>query len=230
VKHRSLKLALGSIAIPSIAICGAPSQAHRALADEPGDAAADAPPPWPAGAKSVLHVGDSTVGTLQFGLAREMDKRFKPLNIRYNARVKEAAGLRNFANDRVTETLVRELNPDVVLFTLGTNNLSVPSPDLYEPFVKSIVSQVGNRPCIWVGPLTIAKAVAKQTTRDTPKNPHATGLAVVAMLKKNVGPCKFYDSYGLDIQREPDDVHPTVPGAGKWAEKIWSFLGPTAPP
>ncbi len=202
-----------------------------ARADEPAtaDAGAPEPPTWPKNAKSVLLIGDSTVGTKAFGLSRELDKKFVAIGVKFHFHVETAAGLRNFANSKKTEKLVKEVNPDVVLLGLGTNNLSTPNTAAYEPFVKSIVAQTGGRPCYWIGPLSIAKAVAKQSGPDTPKNPDAVGKAMVAMLKKNSAPCHYYDSYALEIPREPDDVHATFMGAGKWANKIWTFLQPTAP-
>jgi lysophospholipase L1-like esterase len=186
-------------------------------------------PSWPKGTHTVLHIGDSMVGHLQFGLAKELEKKFAAVGIVYRARVEESAGFRTFAQSRKTETYIREMNPDVVLLSLGTNNLSVPRPEAYEAHVRSIVEQVGSRPCYWIGPLSIAKAVAKQTTPDTPKDPNAAGLAVVAMLKRTTTPCRYYDSYALSIPREKDDVHPTVPGAARWADKIWTFLAPVPP-
>jgi hypothetical protein len=201
-----------------------------AHADEPAaDGGAPEAPPWPKQAKSVLLLGDSTVGTKAFGLSRELDKRFQPLGVKFHFHVETAAGLRTFATSKKTEQLMRDVNPDVVLLGLGTNNLSTPNSAAYEAHVKSIVAQVGGRPCYWIGPLSIAKAVAKQTTPDTPKDPDAVGKAMVAMLKKNSAPCRYFDSYALQIPREPDDIHATFMGAGKWAEKIWAFLQPTAP-
>lgn len=177
----------------------------------------------------MLHIGDSSVGHLQFGLAKELEKKFSAIGVHYRARVEEGAGLRTFAQTRKAETLIREMQPDVVLLSIGTNNLSVPNAAAYEAHVRSIVEQIGGRPCYWIGPLSIAKAVAKQTTPDTPMDPDGVGRAVVAMLKRTTAPCRFYDSYALAVSREKDDVHPTVPGAARWADKIWSFLQPAPP-
>jgi hypothetical protein len=200
-----------------------------ARADETADAGAPEPSTWPKNVKSVMLVGDSTVGTKAFGLSRELDKKFSSIGVKFHFHVETAAGLRNFANSKKTEQLMHDVNPDVVLLGLGTNNLSTPNYAAYEPYVKAIVAQTGGRPCYWIGPLSIAKAVGKQTTPDTPKDPDAVGKAMVAMLKKNSAPCRYYDSYALEIPREPDDIHATFMGAGKWANKIWAFLQPSAP-
>jgi hypothetical protein len=175
---------------------------------------ADANPPavvgpsWPVSAKYVLHVGDSSLGFEQ-GLALEMGIRFKAAGVRYEAVTEIDAGLHTFATSKKLVELVRWKKPDVVLLTLGMNNLTVAKPDDYEVDVKSIVAQVGDRPCWWIGPLSISRP--------------ETGL--IAMLARTTAPCGWTNSYDLDIERQSDHLHPTQPGASHWADAIWIALG-----
>lgn len=169
-------------------------------------------PPWPAAAKLVLHVGDSTLGFEQ-GLALEMATRFKAVGIRYEAITEASAGLRSFATSGKLAELVRAKKPDVVLLTLGMNNLTVAQPDEYEPDVKYLVAQIGDRPCWWIGPLSI----------DRPE----TGL--IAILGRATAPCGFSNSYQLEIERQPDHIHPTQRGASRWADANWTALGAPLP-
>jgi lysophospholipase L1-like esterase len=159
---------------------------------------------WPASAKYVLHVGDTSLGFDQ-GLALEMKRRFEAAGVRYESVTEIDAGLHTFAVSRKLESLLRGKKPDVVLLTLGMNNLTAARPE----DVKSIVAQVGDRPCWWIGPLSIGRP--------------ETGL--VALLARTTAPCGWTNSYDLVIERQPDHLHPTQPGASHWADAIWLSLG-----
>lgn len=164
-------------------------------------------PAWPSGVKSVLHVGDSTLG-YTLGLALELRTRFEAAGIHYEAHTETSAGLHGFASSKKLEQLVRETKPDVVLISLGINNLTVPHPDEYERDVRSIVRQAGKAPCWWVGPLALERP-------DKGLN---------AMLARSTAPCRFASSYDLHIERQPDGIHPTQRGARRWADVIWTTL------
>lgn len=189
---------------PAVAASSAP------VADAGG--APEARVAWPPAVSRVLHVGDSTLGFTQ-GLALEMSKRFETLGIRYEAHTEASAGLHTFATSKKLEELIRERSPDVVLLTLGMNNLTALHPEQYEADVRAIVEQVGGRPCWWVGPLSIAR----------PDN------GLIAILARATAPCGWMSSYDLVIERQPDAIHPTQRGASRWADTIWTALGPTSP-
>jgi hypothetical protein len=165
-------------------------------------------PPWPSGAAYILHVGDTSLGFEQ-GLALEMRTRFAAAGMRYEAVTEIDAGLHTFATSKKLAELLRWKNPDVVLLTLGMNNLTAARPDDYEIDVRSIVTQVGDRRCWWIGPLSISRP--------------EKGL--IAMLARSTAPCEWTNSYPLDIERQPDQLHPTQAGASHWADAIWLALG-----
>ncbi len=165
-------------------------------------------PSWPAGAKYVLHVGDTSLGFDQ-GLALEMKTRFEAAGVRYESVTEIDSGLHTYASSKKLEALLRWKKPDVVLVTLGMNNLTAARPDDYEVDVESIVAQIGDRPCWWIGPLPIGRP--------------ETGL--IAMLARTTAPCGWSNSYDLVIERQPDHLHPTQPGASHWADAIWLSLG-----
>lgn len=175
---------------------------------------APAPPPTPTlkTAKFVLHIGDSTVG-YTLGMQLELGRMFKAAGVRYESHTFTAAGLRSFAKERYVEKLVREKEPDLVIIQLGTNNLTVPTPTAYLPDVKEIVAQTGNHACYWVGPIPLEQA--------------EKGMR--KMLRENVAPCTFYDSFDLVLARQSDKIHPTQPAAKKWADAFWTFADKTPP-
>ena len=189
-----------------------PTVQPAAAADAAAHAAADASVPWPKAAASVLHVGDSSLGFAQ-GLALEMSTRFAAIGVRYDAHTEASAGLHTFATSKKLEQLVREKSPDVVLLNLGMNNLTALHPEQYVADIRAIVLQVGDRPCFWIGPLSI----------DRPE----TGL--IALLASASAPCGWSSSYDLVIERQPDALHPTQRGASRWADAIWTALSPVGP-
>lgn len=138
-----------------------------------------------------------------------MKTRFEAAGVRYESVTEIDAGLHTFATSKKLEALLRWKKPDVVLLTLGMNNLTAARPEDYEVDVKSIVAQVGDRPCWWIGPLSIGRP--------------ETGL--IAMLARTTAPCGWTNSYDLVIERQPDHLHPTQPGASHWADAIWLSLG-----
>lgn len=162
--------------------------------------------------KAVLHVGDSTVG-YTLGLQLELSRMFKAAGIRYESHTVTAAGLHSFATGRILEKALEGKTFDLVIIQVGTNNLTVPRPDLYVPDLRSIVQQAGGRDCYWIGPISI----------DRPEK------GMRAVVRDNTGPCTFYDSFALKLARQPDDVHPTQAAAKKWADAFWAFATKTPP-
>ena len=69
------------------------------------------------------------------------------------------------------------------------------------------LKRVGARECYWIGP---------------PLWKPDTGI--VAVLKDNMGSCKFYDSSPLKLPRVSDGIHPTDKGGADWADHFWTFL------
>lgn len=168
---------------------------------------ADLGPPF-AGHKKVLHVGDSTVGYAN-GLQLEFKKMFPDAGLAYVSHTMTSAGLHSVAEDRIIEKLVKRHAPDLVIVQVGTNNLTVPHPEVYVPDIKSILSQVGNRACYWIGPISLK--VPERGMR--------------AILRDNVAPCVFYDSYDLTLERQPDGLHPSQKAAIFWSGAFFEFAG-----
>jgi lysophospholipase L1-like esterase len=172
----------------------------------PAAEAADAGPPSLTGRRFVLHVGDSTVG-YTLGMTLELGKMFKNAGVKYESRTVTAAGLHTFAKSNVLADLVKEKDPDLVIVQLGTNNLTVPHPEVYLSDIKSIVAQTGGRACYWIGPIPL----------DKPEH------GIRALIRENATPCVFYDSFDLKLARQEDGIHPTQPAAKKWADAFWAF-------
>lgn len=188
----------------AVAVDAAIDDAGRDGATEETDAG-DAAPPF-AGHKKVLHVGDSTVG-YSSGLQLEFKKMFPEAGVAYVSHTMTSAGLHTVAEEHIVEKLVKRHAPDLVIVQLGTNNLTVPHPEVYIPDIKSILAQIGHRPCYWIGPISLK--VPERGMRG--------------VLRDNVAPCIFYDSYDLTLERQPDGLHPSQKAAIMWSALFFEF-------
>jgi lysophospholipase L1-like esterase len=178
--------------------------ASDAIAEAEGkEAAVDAAAP----AKQyrvVVHTGDSMVGG---GLCKALAPMFKNDGTKFVRDVWEAASLAAFAESDRIPKLMRKYDPDLVLLTLGANDVFDKRPEYQIRYIESIVKKVGARDCYWIGP---------------PLWKGDAGL--VDVIRDHVAPCKFYDSSHLTLQRAGDGIHPTEKGGAVWAEQFWEFF------
>jgi acyl-CoA thioesterase-1 len=178
--------------------------------EDTADAAvlAAAPPPSLAG-KTVLHVGDSMVGGT-LGLTRALEQKFTAEGAKFIRDFKVSESIVSYDHSPKLKGLIERHRPDIVIITLGTNDVFVPYPASMTNNVQNIVKRVGARECYWMGPPTWKP--------DT---------GIVQVLKDNVAPCKFFDSSSLKLQRAGDGIHPTDRGGAEWATSFWTFFRAT---
>ena len=200
--------ALVTSADPGVTTTSAKLQLATAL-EGVTDAGADEPSTSLSG-KTVLHVGDSMVGG-NFGLTKALDARFTGEGAKFIRDYKVSESIVSYDKSPKLKDLIAKHRPDIVIITLGTNDVFVPYPAAMIPNVKSIVSRVGARECYWMGPPTWKP--------DT---------GIVEVLRENVAPCKFYDASALQLQRAGDGIHPTDRGGAEWATSFWTFFRPGA--
>ncbi|WP_394850253.1 SGNH/GDSL hydrolase family protein [Pendulispora brunnea] len=153
----------------------------------------------------VLHVGDSTVGYYG-GLSRALSERFKAEGAQYISDVWTSASVVTFDNSDKFKKLIAKHNPDLILITLGTNDVFIPSPQGFAHHVANIAKRTEGRECIWIGPPTWKK--------DT---------GIVEVIRQNSAPCRFFDSSMMKMQRRVDGIHPTDKGGETWAGAFWEF-------
>jgi hypothetical protein len=167
-----------------------------------------APEPLPQGTK-VLHVGDSFAGALGIPLGKKLEER----GVRSILKTKDASYLTDWAWDGKLQTYVWKFNPDLVLVTLGGNELGIVAPEERAKTVRKVVSMLEGRPCVWIAiPLW-----------NGPQN------GLLDVIRQNVGPCLYLDTNGLmdttHMPRVKDGVHPTPEARLAWAELVLAWLG-----
>lgn len=165
------------------------------------------PPPLPEGT-TVLHVGSSTAGALGLELKKELEAR----GVKCVLRAKESTYIPDWAGEKMgLRGLVAQYKPDLVIVSVGGNEVEIPDPTKRIKAIQRLVALVGDRPCVWVG---------------TPrwKRLHHTGLMEV--IRDNAAPCRYVDSDELvpNLQTLKDGVHPTMPERRRWAQRMIQWL------
>lgn len=157
-------------------------------------------------ATRVLHFGDSMVPLVANYLRPAMHGTYEQISI-------ASATTRSWAEDvRLTEAL-RTTAPDLVLISLGSNEIFVKEDlALHLAAAKKIVEKLEGRTCLWIGPPAWAK-----------------GSGFVEGLAEAVAPCGFFHSEKLKLARQGDGRHPTFGASYTWANLVWKELGGNAP-
>jgi hypothetical protein len=139
------------------------------------------------------------------GLARALRPKFEAEGAKYFRDVWESGSLRDFARSDRLARLIREDKPDLVLLSLGANDVYEPKPEVMAAFVAKIAKMTAGIDCVWIGP-PIWKEQYKR---------------IVPVLRDNSAPCTFFDSSELEMHRKPDGIHPDEKGGETYADAFW---------
>lgn len=180
-----------------------PSLAPKASAPA-GSADAPASQALPKGTL-VLHIGDSFAAALGI----ELGKRLKAVGVRNALEFKTASYIPNWSFGGDIPNFIAKYHPDLVLVTLGANEIEIPKPEQRVGAIRHLVAELGGRPCVWIAP---------------PLWKPDTGLLKV--IQDNVAPCRYLDSNALvhDLPRGRDKIHPNPEGRSIWADIVFQWL------
>jgi lysophospholipase L1-like esterase len=189
---------------PRAATATAHAAAHAIPAPDPpapqAPTPAPPPPPEPKKYKLVLSVGDSFNGAFSLALA----KRFEAEGSRFVRDVWVGVAISTFDQKPRFTDLLRDTDPDLVLVSLGANDVNSNDPEGAAAHIQSIVTKIGARDCYWIAP-----ALWKKDT------------GIVDVLERNTAPCRFFASKGFKVERREDGWHPSIEGGEVWATKFW---------
>jgi len=175
----------------------APSTEMAETAAPPGDE-------LPQGTR-VLQIGDSFADAL----GKELGKLLKSAGLRTSLETKTPSYIGDWAFGPQLKHLLSSYHPDLVLITLGANELEIPSPEQRVGPVQRLVASLGGRPCVWILP-----PLWKQDT------------GVMQVIKDNAKPCQVLDSSALvpNLPRGRDHIHPSTEGRVRWATAVFEWL------
>jgi hypothetical protein len=158
----------------------------------------------PTGTK-VLQVGDSFAAALGV----ELGKLLKHSGLRTSLETKTPSYIGDWAFGPVLRKAISDYNPDLVLITLGANEVEIPVPAQRVGPIQRLIKSLGDRPCVWILP---------------PLWKQDTGLMQV--IKDNAKPCQVLDSSALvpSLPRGPDHIHPSTEGRVQWAAAVFDWL------
>jgi hypothetical protein len=153
----------------------------------------------------VLHVGDSFAGALGVPLG----KRLKAAGLRSVLQFKKASYIPTWAFGDELRINIKRYEPDLVLVSLGANEIELRAPMQRVYAIKRLVATLGPRPCVWISP---------------PSWKPDAGL--LAVIRENIAPCRYLDSDALVpyLPRGPDSIHPSRRGREMWADAVLDWL------
>src|SRR5690606_33253455 len=96
----------------------------------------------------VLHIGDSFAGALGRPLNRELARR----GVRGFLEYQTGTYIATWASIKPVKRYIARHRPDLVLITLGANELDVAHPERRAPLVRKLVRALGGLPCVWIAP------------------------------------------------------------------------------
>ncbi|HEX9618997.1 MAG TPA: SGNH/GDSL hydrolase family protein [Polyangiaceae bacterium] len=210
------KAVAGEAPAPNAA-SGAPRLAPAALradgadADPAARAKAPAAPepartPQPPEGVTVLHIGDSFAGALGI----DLNRRLKEAGVRGILRYETSSYIPTWASEPKLATYLATYDPDLVLITLGANELEVVDPSIRIRTIERLVRRFDGRPCVWVG---------------VPLWKGARGV-LLDVIREHCAPCVYLDSNRLfpDMPRARDGIHPSIPAREEWARRVLAWL------
>lgn len=156
-------------------------------------------------AQRILHVGDSMVPLVGNYLRPILQARGDTYSINS---VTSSSTLEWGGEKRLLQKAMYKFDPQVILISLGSNELFDPTPERRAASIRQIVTDTRGRPCLWLGPPAWKK-----------------DLGFIQVLKKNLGHCRYLDSTRLNLPRMADGRHPDWTGGYRWASATWKELG-----
>ena len=86
------------------------------------------------------------------GLEKALAPRFEGIGARYVQDAVTSASIVSFDKSDHFSKMLAQYNPDLVILTLGANDVFLPSPGRLAKNVQSIVKKIDGRRCFWMGP------------------------------------------------------------------------------
>ena len=179
------------------------TDAARVATSEPSESAEAKPLP---SGTTILQIGDSFAGALGIDLDRDL----KEEGVRGVLRYETSTYIPTWASNKDLAGYLNRYDPDLVLITLGANELEIPDPKARIPTIHRLVSRLEGRACVWVAP-----PLWEGARPD-----------LLATIRDACSPCVYLDSSALvpGLERMRDHIHPSTKGRKVWAKAVLEWL------
>lgn len=125
----------------------------------------------------------------------------------------DSSGTRIWASTDTLDHYIQKYNPTFIFVTLGSNESFVRNVDTYRPYVRTILSKIGDRNFVWIGPPSF-------------KEEHGFN----DMLLEELPAGTFFRAHGLELERRKDKIHPTVKAAAYEVDSLVRWMRHSAHP
>lgn len=153
--------------------------------------------------KSILLFGDS----MTFNLAIRLAKYAKQNGHTLHAVNWDSSNTKIWAESDTLTHYIKEYGADYIFISLGSNEVYFKKPETRLPYVKKILSVIGDIPYVWIGP--------PNWNEDTGIND---------MLQASCAPGSFFRSQGMEFKRKADKIHPTRSSSALWIDSIMRWM------
>lgn len=148
----------------------------------------------------IVHIGDSFAQAL----GSDMKKQLSDQGVKCQLKTRTPSYIPEWASNGDLEKLLSTYHPQLVIVSLGANDLEVPNLEERGQRVKKLVGKLGKTACIWIAP-----ALWEGAKED-----------LLAVIKEQSAPCLYLDPRDImpSMPRAKDGVHPLEEIRAEWAK------------
>lgn len=154
-------------------------------------------------AKSILLFGDS----MTFNLALQLAKYAKQNGHTFHAVNWDSSNTKIWSDTDTLAHYMKLYKADYIFISLGSNEVYFKNPETRLPYIRKILTTIGNVPYVWIGP--------PNWNEDTKIND---------ILESTCAPGSFFRSQGMKFKRKADKIHPTRASSALWLDSIMRWL------
>ena len=155
----------------------------------------------------VVHIGDSFT---EASFEQNLRGKFGGTGARYWVKAKTPSYSPTWAFGDELDSMLWS-KPQLVLITLGANEVEMPDPKLHAPAVRALAAKASKlgAACVWITPPLWKK--------DT---------GFMEVIRESCAPCLYFnsDEHVHDVERQRDNIHPNEVGGARWAAAFWEWL------
>ena len=140
-----------------------------------------------------------------------LNRQFEAHGVKGQLRYETASFIPTWAWSKKLPVYLAQYDPDLVVISLGTNELQINNPEQRAKTIQRLVGRLEGRSCVWLAP------------------PHldAGDNGLRGIIRANCAPCAYVETDEIypDMPRTSDKIHPTMSAREEWARRVIDWLG-----